>query len=112
MATIFEPFGALAAVQLARDVAGRSLGHGTVEFVNAADGQRAMTELQGMDVAGQRLMLTLAPAAEIALPPPPGMAPVVVDDNLADDGEGGWWGPRCCCEEYGVVCCRGACVVG
>lgn len=100
IAPIFEPFGVVMAIRLVRDPAGRSMGYGHVEFASAADATRAMQDLQGMDVAGQKLMLQVAPQGAIqpvavlpGPPPPMGMAmapPVqVVDESLGDEEDGG-----------------------
>lgn len=53
---LFEPFGPLEAVSLARDSAtGRSKGTAVVHYKNYADAKNAMEKLRGLDIAGYQV---------------------------------------------------------
>jgi cold-inducible RNA-binding protein len=55
------PFGALLSATVATErSSGESKGFGFVEYTNAADGQAAMTALDGRDVQGQLLKVNEA----------------------------------------------------
>lgn len=56
---IFEPFGAIASLQLQRDVTGRSRGYGFVEFTSHESAKKAL-EINGLAVAGRTLKVALA----------------------------------------------------
>ena len=62
---VFEPFGALASCALAADAPGEA----EVVYAAARDAMQAAQQLNGMDLAGSALKVTLAAAP----PPPPGM---------------------------------------
>jgi RNA recognition motif-containing protein len=55
------PYGALVSANVATErSSGESKGFGFVEYTNAADGQAAMTALDGRDVQGQLLKVNEA----------------------------------------------------
>jgi RNA-binding protein 23/39 len=58
---LFEPFGALDSLEIHRDLSGASKGQASVQFKNFEDASRAMQHLNGMDVAGLVLKITIVP---------------------------------------------------
>jgi RNA-binding protein 23/39 len=56
---IFEPFGSIEAIALARDDFGRSKGYGFIEFSNAEDGKKAMEQLNNFELASRPIKVSL-----------------------------------------------------
>ncbi|XP_039443648.1 RNA-binding protein 39-like [Culex pipiens pallens] len=61
LAAEFAPFGTVTALRLVMDKeTGRSKGFGYVQFVEAADAAKAMAQMNGRLVEGQKLKVTMA----------------------------------------------------
>jgi RNA-binding protein 39 len=56
---IFEPFGAIDAIVLARDDFQRSKGYGFIQFSNAEDGKKAMEQLNNFELASRPIKVSL-----------------------------------------------------
>ncbi|CAF1056711.1 unnamed protein product [Brachionus calyciflorus] len=56
---IFEPFGLIDAILLARDDFGRSKGYGFVQFANADDGKKAIEQLNNFELAQRPIKVSL-----------------------------------------------------
>lgn len=56
---IFEPFGHIEAVALARDDFQRSKGYGFIQFTNAEDGKKAMEQLNNFELANRPIKVSL-----------------------------------------------------
>lgn len=56
---IFDPFGPIDAIVLARDETGRSKGYGFIQFSNADDGKKAIEQLNNFDLAGRPIKVSL-----------------------------------------------------
>lgn len=56
---IFEPFGSIDAIVLARDDFGRSKGFGFIQFSNAEDGKKAMEQLNNFELASRPIKVSL-----------------------------------------------------
>jgi RNA-binding protein 39 len=82
---LFTPFGSVITAKIER-AAGVSTGKGKVEFKTVTDAHKAVTHLNGFDLAGQQLQVTLIQAA---MPPPPGVAPQGIAVEVLDDNDQG-----------------------
>lgn len=84
LTALFSPFGKVSSAKVIRE-GSQSLGYGHVEFQSLADAQKAVTHLNGFDLAGQALRVDLmAPPAAGGLLPAPhvgGPATEMLDDN-------------------------------
>lgn len=69
--TVLEPFGTVEDLTLARDPMGNSLGHGIVTFKTADVASKALSKINGLDLAGKMMEVRVADAP----PPPPPMPP-------------------------------------
>lgn len=79
----FQPFGQVSSAKISRE-GGESLGHGVVEFKAMADAQKALTHLDGFDLAGQALQVELVAAPTAMMLPVAGLAgpaTEMLDDN-------------------------------
>ena len=56
---IFEPFGSIDAIVLARDDFGRSKGYGFIQFSNAEDGKKALEQLNNFELASRPIKVSL-----------------------------------------------------
>lgn len=56
---IFEPFGPIDAIVLARDDFGRSKGYGFIQFSAAEDGKKAMEQLNNFELANRPIKVSL-----------------------------------------------------
>lgn len=56
---IFEPFGSIDAIVLARDDFQRSKGYGFIQFSNAEDGKKAMEQLNNFELASRPIKVSL-----------------------------------------------------
>jgi RNA-binding protein 39 len=56
---IFEPFGEIDAIVLARDDFGRSKSFGFIQFTNAEDGKKAIEQLNNFELAGKPMKVSL-----------------------------------------------------
>lgn len=56
---IFEPFGPIDAIVLARDELNRSKGFGFIQFQNADDGRKAIEQLNNFELAGKPIKVSL-----------------------------------------------------
>jgi RNA-binding protein 39 len=56
---IFEPFGEIDAIVLARDDFGRSKGFGFIQFSSADDGKKAIEQLNNFELAGKPMKVSL-----------------------------------------------------
>jgi RNA-binding protein 39 len=59
---VFEPFGETDLITIQRDAAGASLGSGNVQYKQAAHAALAITQLNGLELVGQALRVSPAPA--------------------------------------------------
>ncbi|CAD7700816.1 unnamed protein product [Ostreobium quekettii] len=57
---IFEPFGELDFIQLAKDGSGNSQGYGFVQFKLMSDATKAMQQLNGLEIGGTALKVSIA----------------------------------------------------
>ena len=58
---VFEEFGEVSSVKIITDkYSGRSKGFGFVEYTKEEEGQKAMDELNGMEVSGRNLKVNVA----------------------------------------------------
>lgn len=53
--TVFEPFGPIERIDMQLDEAGRSKGFAFVHYANGMDGTKAMSRLNGLELAGKPL---------------------------------------------------------
>lgn len=72
--TVFEPFGAVDRIDMQLDDSGRSKGFAFVHFVNGADGTKAMSRLNGLELAGKPMKVG------------------VVNETASGSGAGGYTG--------------------
>lgn len=56
---IFEPFGEIDAIVLARDEMCRSKGYGFIQFGNAEDGKKAIEQLNNFELAGKPMKVSM-----------------------------------------------------
>ena len=56
---IFEPFGDIDAIVLARDEQARSKGFGFIQFASAEDGKKAIEQLNNFELAGKPMKVSL-----------------------------------------------------
>lgn len=56
---IFEPFGLIDAILLARDDFGRSKGYGFIQFASAEDGKKAMEQLNNFELVQKPIKVSL-----------------------------------------------------
>lgn len=56
---IFEPFGPIDAIVIARDEMQRSKGFGFIQFQNADDGRKAIEQLNNFELAGKPIKVSL-----------------------------------------------------
>lgn len=73
LAPIFAPFGTVMNIKLIRDAVGNSAGRAYVKFSSSADAARAMADLNGLDLAGQRLKITIVPPGTVGGGKPKGI---------------------------------------
>jgi len=57
---VFEPFGALDAIEISRDGNGQSNGHGIVRYREWAHAMLAVSQLNGLELVGQALKISVA----------------------------------------------------
>jgi len=82
--SLFEQYGEVLAVKLIKDkFTGQLKGFGFVEMADAAQGQEAINALNGMDIDGQRMLVSEARPREQRAPRP-----------FGGNREGGFRGPR------------------
>jgi RNA recognition motif-containing protein len=61
---LFEPFGALKRCGIIWDNLGRSKGNGVIEFIDRADAEKAMQELEGKEVMDQAISVKFSSGRE------------------------------------------------
>jgi RNA-binding protein 23/39 len=61
---VFEPFGALDAIEISRDKKGESNGHGIVRYREWAHAMLAVSQLNGLELVGQALKISIAAGQE------------------------------------------------
>ena len=57
---VFEPFGALDAIEISRDGNGQSNGHGIVQYREWSHAMLAVSQLNGLELVGQALKISVA----------------------------------------------------
>eukprot|EP00316_Scyphosphaera_apsteinii_P008681 CAMPEP_0119310230 /NCGR_PEP_ID=MMETSP1333-20130426/18301_1 /TAXON_ID=418940 /ORGANISM="Scyphosphaera apsteinii, Strain RCC1455" /LENGTH=443 /DNA_ID=CAMNT_0007314381 /DNA_START=39 /DNA_END=1370 /DNA_ORIENTATION=- len=57
---LFSPFGPLDKVDLHREAGGESKGFGFIHFKNAADGQKCIDQMDGFQLAGRAIRVTIS----------------------------------------------------
>ena len=63
---VFLPYGEVIGAKIVRDLeTKRSKGFGFVEMANEADGLKAIEELNGFDLSGRKMIVTMAKPREI-----------------------------------------------
>eukprot|EP00899_Mesostigma_viride_P028498 jgi/Mesvir1/8833/Mv02732-RA.1 len=74
---IFDPFGTVEDIGIIKDENGVSTGKGYVQYSTGRDAQKAIQQLNGLDLAGRKI--------EVVLPaPPPGATPTPTPGALED----------------------------
>jgi RNA recognition motif-containing protein len=63
---VFLPYGEVIGAKIVRDLeTKRSKGFGFVEMANEADGLKAIEELNGFDLSGRKMIVTMAKPRDI-----------------------------------------------
>lgn len=84
MESIFSPFGILESAQIAKDAAGNSTGSAIVTFKQMSDAAKAMQQLNGLEIAGLAMSVSVAPV--LAPPMEFAVAPLANVNELDEEG--------------------------